>query len=113
MTATINPIQPTTELFVFTANADGYTLFDSVLGNQSASEYRRIVISNGDTREKAIADLCDWLRYAEGFFSTEEEAEAWMTELSERGERTYARTLESFTPESIHDEIMAMGENEN
>lgn len=106
-------ITPDTKLFTLTTNADGYTLMESIIGNQTAGEYYRTSIGNGETREQAIENLCDWLSEAEGFYLAEEEAQSVIDEADENGRRIHARTIESFTPASIHDSIMEQGKQES
>lgn len=103
-----------TTLYTFTAEFDGYTLFDTILGPQSPSEYAER--SAGKSEEENLRELCDWMEstfrtgsYWEGVWPNKADANIWL----EEQERTpTAHTLESFTPRSIHRDILEEGKRE-
>jgi len=109
-TAVKTVITPDTTVYTLTQDAVGYTLEDSILGNQTPAEYA----ANCNDLEQDIQSLCDWLQDlitpGGGFFLSAKDAQDFLDEENERG---YDNSeVESFTPRSIHEYILELARKE-
>ena len=94
-----------TTIYTGHANAAGYTWLESIFGNQAPEEYARIVRENGESDDRAISSLIEWLEgmiaHGEGFYLRREEADEVYYGVGFHQE-PYA-----FTPREAHEAMMA------